>query len=75
MGRSPKLQTFQDESGQWRWRLKAANGRKASTSGESFTRESDAKRAARKACALMVEIWDNMPSGGESEIPVETVAA
>jgi uncharacterized protein len=42
----PYFETFQDTAGQWRWRLKAGNGRKIATSGESFTRRADAMRAA-----------------------------
>jgi uncharacterized protein YegP (UPF0339 family) len=43
----PYFEPFQDTAGQWRWRLKAGNGLKIATSGESFTRREDATRAAR----------------------------
>ena len=42
----PYFETFKDTAGQWRWRLKAGNGRKIATSGEWFTRRADAARAA-----------------------------
>lgn len=43
----PYFETFQDDPGQWRWRLRAGNHFKIATSGESFTRREDAVRAAR----------------------------
>lgn len=44
--KAPYFETFEDTPGQWRWRLRAANGRKIATSGEWFTRRADATRAA-----------------------------
>jgi uncharacterized protein YegP (UPF0339 family) len=41
------LKVFKDKAGKWRWNLKAANGRKIATSGESFARRHNAERAAR----------------------------
>lgn len=47
MSYGPKMEVFKDAAGYYRWRLKAANGEKIATSGESFYNEDGAKRAAR----------------------------
>jgi uncharacterized protein YegP (UPF0339 family) len=39
-----KFEVFQDSAGQYRWRLKARNGKVVAV-GESYTRESSAKRS------------------------------
>lgn len=41
------LQVYRDMTGEFRWRLKAANGRTIADSGESYTRRRDAQRAGR----------------------------
>ncbi len=40
----PRFHVFEDKAGQWRWHLKAANGR-IIAQGESHTRKRDAERA------------------------------
>ena len=40
-----KFQIFQDKSGEYRWRLKAANGQIVATSGEGYKQKADAQRA------------------------------
>lgn len=47
-----KVSIFQDESGEWRWNLKAKNGRIVASSGEGFKTQWGARRAARKALGL-----------------------
>jgi uncharacterized protein YegP (UPF0339 family) len=39
-----KFQIFQDKSGEYRWRLKAANGNIVATSGEGYKTKADAQR-------------------------------
>jgi len=34
-----KLEVYKDSKGEWRWRLKASNGRVVATSGEGFKRK------------------------------------
>jgi uncharacterized protein YegP (UPF0339 family) len=46
MPRKPKFEVYQDNKREWRWRLKAANGRIVAV-GEGHTRKRDAERAAR----------------------------
>ena len=36
-----KFQLYKDQSGQWRWRLLAQNGKIVATSGESYINKSD----------------------------------
>ena len=38
-----KLEVYEDNSGEWRWRLKASNGRIVATSGEGFKRHSSCR--------------------------------
>lgn len=46
MGEHTHYEIYEDEAGEFRWRLVAANGRIVADSGEGYTRESDAHRAA-----------------------------
>lgn len=41
----PRFDVYQDTAGEWRWRLRAANGRIVAESGEGYVRESGAKAA------------------------------
>jgi len=43
----PKFQIYSDAAGKFRWRLKDADGEKVALSGDSFTSEAEAKRAAQ----------------------------
>jgi uncharacterized protein YegP (UPF0339 family) len=51
---------YKDAKGEWRWRLKASNGRILADSGEGYTSEheclEDIKRVKDSAHALVVEI-------------------
>lgn len=42
--KTARFEVFQDASGQYRWRLRARNGKIVAV-GESYTREASAKRA------------------------------
>lgn len=45
-----KLEIYEDKAGEWRWRLKASNGRIIATGGEGFTR--------RNSCyESMINVW------------------
>ena len=39
-----KFQIFQDKSGEYRWRLKSANGQIVATSGEGYKQKADAQK-------------------------------
>jgi len=41
-----KFEIYADSAGKYRWRLKANNGEKIASSGESFASKESAKRAA-----------------------------
>lgn len=41
-----KFHIYQDARGEWRWRLKARNGRIVADSGEGYVRQGNAIRAA-----------------------------
>lgn len=43
--KAPRFHVYQDAAGQYRWRLKAANGRTIADSGEAYTRQRDCLRA------------------------------
>jgi uncharacterized protein YegP (UPF0339 family) len=53
MTRAPIIEVYADTAGEWRWRLRAANGELVANSGEGYTRQEDAVRAARTALELM----------------------
>lgn len=42
-----KFEIYKDKAGYFRWRLKASNGEKVASSGESFASRANAERAAR----------------------------
>lgn len=44
---------YEDEAGEWRWRLKASNGRIVADSAEGYAR----KRNAMRAASLL---WDSI---------------
>jgi len=52
---APTIEIYRDDAGEYRWRLRAANGELVATAGEGFTREADAERAAATAAGLMDE--------------------
>jgi uncharacterized protein YegP (UPF0339 family) len=43
-----RFTVYQDGAGEWRWRKTAANGEPIADSGESYTRQHDAERAAQR---------------------------
>ncbi len=45
--RGYKFEIYKDRAGEWRWRLKAANGKKVGDSGEGYKRAATARRMAR----------------------------
>ncbi|UUY01582.1 DUF1508 domain-containing protein [Svornostia abyssi] len=44
-----KFEIYRDAASEWRWRLKAANGRIVGDSGEGYASQSNARRAAEHA--------------------------
>jgi uncharacterized protein YegP (UPF0339 family) len=44
-----EFEIYKNSGGKWSWRLRAANGRKVATAGESFSSEGAARRAAQTA--------------------------
>ena len=56
-----EFQLFQDDDGQWRWRLIAHNGEIVATS-EAYTRAADAARGASEAAhAAKVASFTSIP--------------
>jgi hypothetical protein len=50
-----KLELYEDKSGEWRWRLKASNGRITATGGEGFS--------SKSAChTSMIRVWSTFGS-------------
>lgn len=47
------FRVFKDKAGQWRWRLVARNGKIIADSGEGYTRERDAMRAAQRVATMI----------------------
>lgn len=46
-----KVVVYKDAAGQWRWRLKAKNGRIVADSGEGYK----TRRGAVRACSLLAD--------------------
>lgn len=46
-----RFEVYRDAAGEWRWRLKAANGRIVGDSGEGYGSQHNARRAAEHARA------------------------
>ena len=51
---SAKFEVFEDKAGQWRWRLRAANGEPMAAS-EAYTRKADAERGVKDVSAAVRE--------------------
>ncbi|HEV2296853.1 MAG TPA: DUF1508 domain-containing protein [Tepidisphaeraceae bacterium] len=63
-----KFQIFQDKSGEYRWRLRAANGQIVATSGEGYVAKADA--------AWGIEICKQlMPSATTEDLTTAAIAA
>ena len=52
------MEIYQDKSGQWRWKLKAGNGRIIADSAEGYTTEQGAKRASKQVMAVPQNVGD-----------------
>jgi len=53
-----RIETYEDEAGEWRWRLVAGNG-EVVAHGEGYTRREDAQRGAADALNAAAEASDN----------------
>lgn len=63
-----KFHIYQDAKGEWRWRLKARNGRIVADSGEGYVRKGGAVKAAEMVRDGVGSLWSRptiivMPSG------------
>jgi uncharacterized protein YegP (UPF0339 family) len=58
---SPEVEIFEDGAGEWRWRLKAANG-EITAQSEGYTNKADAMRGfrahARNVLVVVMSILD-----------------
>jgi len=50
---APRFEIYRDRRKEWRWRLKAANGRIIADSGEGYSRREHARRATRRLIQLI----------------------
>lgn len=53
-----KFELYRDVAGEWRWRLKAANGRNLADSAEGYARKGDCFKAIRlvRGCRAAAEV-------------------
>ena len=51
--RTAKLEIYRDANHEWRWRLRAANGRIVADSGEGYRRRTSVHRAAECVRVLL----------------------
>ncbi|HEX8248969.1 MAG TPA: DUF1508 domain-containing protein [Pyrinomonadaceae bacterium] len=54
-----KVVIFEDSAGEFRWHLKARNGRKIADGGEGYKTRSGARRAVRRAARAFA--FENVP--------------
>lgn len=54
MSTKANARVYQDDTGAWRWRLRAANGEIVAI-GEAYTRRGDAKRGLKDAQRAMAD--------------------
>ena len=52
-----KFHIYQDKRGEWRWRLKARNGRIVADSGEGYVRQGNAVRAVQTVLDGVGSLW------------------
>jgi len=52
--RTSKLEIYRDARREWRWRLKASNGRIMADSGEGYRRRASARHAAARVRTILV---------------------
>lgn len=58
-GHGDRFELFKDAAGEWRWRLRAGNGKIVATSGEGYRRRDDAQTGisiVRRAGDAPVEV-------------------
>jgi uncharacterized protein YegP (UPF0339 family) len=51
----PQAEFYKDEAGEYRWRLKARNGRIVADCGEGYSRKADCKAAYFRVFKLLTE--------------------
>ena len=51
MSKKMRVEVFRDTASDWRWRIKASNGKIVATSGEGYKRKNSCVTMAQKLCA------------------------
>ena len=51
--RTAKLDIYRDANREWRWRLRASNGRIVADSGEGYRRRASARHAAARVRTML----------------------
>lgn len=59
MKRRPKIEVYADEAGEWRWRVRAGNGRILADSGEGYRRRRDCVAGLRLLFAALDRLVDD----------------
>ena len=54
--RKGKVEIYRDAVGEWRWRIKAANGRTLADSGEGYEKRTDCEQGL-EVVRLLSEQW------------------
>lgn len=63
MARPPRIQTYQDSKGEWRWRLRASNGRIIAEGGEGYK----TKQGITRAVDTVVEAFSRCEIEGDGD--------
>jgi len=65
-----KIYIYKDESGFWRWRMKASNGKIVADSGEGYATRSNARRAVKRLTNID---WAGSPALYQ-DFPIERIS-
>lgn len=60
-----KVEIYEDAAGEWRWRLKAANGHIVANGGEGFVTKHTCRESVETIGENLMEIWE---AGDDVEI-------
>jgi uncharacterized protein YegP (UPF0339 family) len=58
-----EVEFFEDEAGEWRWRVRSGNGKIVAIPGEGFGSKAAAVKAFRQAVVVMVSALDRSHLG------------
>jgi len=68
VGHQPKEEVYVDAGGEYRWRLKAANGEKISSGGEGYVSRQGAQRGLKRTAEILVQLGYRGQGQGQGQM-------